>query len=77
MPAIKPGVADAVMKSLLSPKSGLTPNGAILRDGIETVLRLRSVYGGGEPLTDIERYLDLSFYNELMQSRLAAPARSR
>ena len=69
MPAIKPQVADAVMKSLLSPRSGLTPNGTILRDGIETVLRLRSSYGSGEQLTDIDRYLDLSFYNEVMQSR--------
>ena len=69
MPAIKPGVADAVMKSLLSSKSGLTPKGAILRDGIETVLRLRSNYGGGDTLSDIDRYLDLSFYQDVMQSR--------
>jgi ABC-type nitrate/sulfonate/bicarbonate transport system substrate-binding protein len=69
MPAIKPGVADAVMKSLLSQKSGLTPNGIILRDGIETVLRLRSNYGGGEQLSDIDRYLDLSFYQDVIQSR--------
>lgn len=67
MPAIKPGVADAVMRSLLAVKSGLTPNGAILRDGIATVLRLRSNYGGGKQLSDIDRYLDLSFYDEVMQ----------
>ena len=63
MPAIKPGVVDAVMDSLLSPKSGLTPNGAILRDGMKTVLSLRSRHG--EPkreLTDIDKYLDLTFY---------------
>lgn len=69
MPAIKPAVAAAVMASLLSEKSGLTPNGAILRDGIETVLRLRSNYGGGEALSDIDTYLDLSFYQEVMQGR--------
>jgi ABC-type nitrate/sulfonate/bicarbonate transport system substrate-binding protein len=69
MPNIKPGVADAVMASLCSPKSGLTPNGAILRDGMDTVLRLRSTYGGGEQLTDVDHYLDLSFYNQVMRTR--------
>jgi ABC-type nitrate/sulfonate/bicarbonate transport system substrate-binding protein len=63
MPAIKPGVVGAVMKSLLSPKSGLTPKGAILREGMKTVLDLRSAHGkAGAPLTDIDKYLDLSFY---------------
>ena len=69
MPAIKPGVVDAVMDSLLSPKSGLTPRGSILRDGMATVLSLRSRYG--EPrreLTDIEKYLDLSFYENEVQT---------
>lgn len=69
MPAIKPQVADAVMMSLLSPQSGLTPQGDILRDGIETVLRLRSTYGTGGELSDIDRYLDMSFYTEVMQGR--------
>lgn len=62
MPAIKPQALPAVMKSLLSPASGLTPDGAILRDGISTVLDLRSRYGGGDVLSDIDKYLDLSFY---------------
>jgi ABC-type nitrate/sulfonate/bicarbonate transport system substrate-binding protein len=66
MPAVKPGVVDAVMESLLSPQSGLTPGGAILRDGMASVLALRSRYG--EPkreLTDVDKYLDLSFYDEV------------
>jgi ABC-type nitrate/sulfonate/bicarbonate transport system substrate-binding protein len=67
MPDIKPGVADAVMASLCSPGSGLTPKGAILRDGMQTVLRLRSSYGGGATLTDVDRYLDLSFYDQVLQ----------
>lgn len=63
MPAIKPGVVDAVMASLLDPKSGLTPKGAILPEGMQTVLALRSKYGeAGTTLTDIGRYIDLSFY---------------
>ena len=62
MPAIKPQALPNVMKSLLSPASGLTPEGAILRDGIRSVLDLRSRYGDGGTLTDIDKYLDLSFY---------------
>jgi ABC-type nitrate/sulfonate/bicarbonate transport system substrate-binding protein len=64
MPAIKPGVVGAVMNSLLSPRSGLTPQGAILRDGMATVLELRSRHGGGKTLGDVDKYLDLSFYDE-------------
>lgn len=63
MPEIKPGVVDAVMTSLVSPRSGLTPDGAILRDGMQRVLDLRSEYGsGGRKLSGFDKYLDLSFY---------------
>jgi len=65
MPEIKPPVAAAVMNSLLSPKSGLTPKAAILMDGVRTVLDLRSRYGGGRALNDPNRYIDLSYYNEV------------
>lgn len=63
MPEIKPGVVEAVMTSLLSPRSGLTPGGEILRAGMQAVLALRSHYGPGAQLADVERYLDLSFFN--------------
>lgn len=67
MPEIKPGVVGAVMNSLLSPRSGLTPQGAVLRDGMQTVLELRSRYGKGEkPLTALDKYLALSFYDEVI-----------
>jgi ABC-type nitrate/sulfonate/bicarbonate transport system substrate-binding protein len=62
MPEIKPPVAGAVMNSLLSPKSGLTPNGEILMDGVRQVLELRSRYAG-KPLSDPNKYIDLSYYN--------------
>jgi ABC-type nitrate/sulfonate/bicarbonate transport system substrate-binding protein len=62
MPEIKPPVAGAVMNSLLSPKSGLTPNGEILMDGVQQVLALRTRYAG-KPLSDPKRYIDLSYYN--------------
>jgi ABC-type nitrate/sulfonate/bicarbonate transport system substrate-binding protein len=66
MPAIKPGVVGAVMNSLLSPQSGLTPNAAILRDGMETVLKLRERHAPSKKtLGDVDKYLDLSFYEEV------------
>jgi ABC-type nitrate/sulfonate/bicarbonate transport system substrate-binding protein len=65
MPEIKPGVVEAVLTSVLSPRSGLTPDGAILRDGMQTVLALRSKYGAGQArLEDVEKYLALSYYDE-------------
>ena len=70
MPEIQPKALDAVMRSLLSERSGLTPDGAILRDGARTVLDLRSKYGAGKTvLGDVERYLDLSW-----RGRALAPA---
>lgn len=66
MDAIKPPVAGAVMDSLLSPRSGLTPKAAILDDGVKAVLELRSRYGGGTPLIDPKRYIDLTYYNEIV-----------
>jgi ABC-type nitrate/sulfonate/bicarbonate transport system substrate-binding protein len=69
MPAIKPGVVDAVMDSLLSPRTGLTPEGAVLREGMQAVLQLRSRYGGGSALDDVDRYLDLDCYQQVMAER--------
>ncbi|EAR51897.1 hypothetical lipoprotein [Oceanicola granulosus HTCC2516] len=61
MPAIKPQAVGPVMASLLDPKSGLTPGGDILPDGMDCVLDLRSRHGfGGRTLTDHRKYLDLS-----------------
>jgi ABC-type nitrate/sulfonate/bicarbonate transport system substrate-binding protein len=63
MPAIRPGVVAAVMGKLMDPRTGLTPGGQIDRDGMATVLALRSRYG--EPhkeLTSIDPYLDLGCY---------------
>ena len=64
MPEIKPGVVAAVMKSLTSPRSGLTPQGAVLPEGMNVVLNLRSKYGRDKTvLNDIDKYLDLSHYH--------------
>jgi ABC-type nitrate/sulfonate/bicarbonate transport system substrate-binding protein len=65
MPEIQPAAAKPVMASLLSPRSGLTPNGDILPDGMRRVLALRSRYGaGGRELTAIDKYLELSLFKE-------------
>ena len=67
MPEIQPRVAGAVMDSLLSPKSGLTPAAAMLPAGIDVVLDLRSRFGGGtKKLTDQSRYVDLQYYNAVV-----------
>jgi ABC-type nitrate/sulfonate/bicarbonate transport system substrate-binding protein len=63
MPEIKPAVVGAVLDSLVSPQTGLTPNGEILPDGMRAVLELRSRYGRPQTeLTDIDRYLLLGPY---------------
>ncbi len=66
MPEIKPPVAGAVMNSLLSPKSGLTPKAAMLMKGVDTVLALRSKYGTGGQLTEPNKYIDLTWYNQVV-----------
>lgn len=67
MPEIKPGVTEAVLTSLLSPRSGLTPRGAVLRDGMQSVLDLRSRYSPGQKcLSDVDKYLALSFYDDVI-----------
>ncbi len=63
MPAIKPGVVDAVMRKLLSAETGLTPGAELDIEGMQTVLDLRSSYARPPmPLTDPRRYLDLQYY---------------
>jgi ABC-type nitrate/sulfonate/bicarbonate transport system substrate-binding protein len=65
MPEIKPPVAGAVMASLLSPRSGLTPKGILTIEGIRAVLDLRTRFGKpGSSLTDPQKYIDLAYYNE-------------
>ena len=65
---VAPEVVPAVLDSLLSPRSGLTPRGEILDDGVATVLDLRSRYGGAR-LEDPKRYLDRSYYEAVVAVR--------
>ncbi|MFY0691901.1 MAG: ABC transporter substrate-binding protein [Paracoccaceae bacterium] len=72
MPAIKPQAVEPVMKSLLDPRSGLTPDGEILPDGMARVLDLRSRHGSSDQtLTDWERYLDLSLHQSILAEKQA------
>jgi ABC-type nitrate/sulfonate/bicarbonate transport system substrate-binding protein len=70
MPDIRPQAIENVMKGLLSPRSGLTPAGAILPDGMKTVVDLRNRYGG-KPIanTDPARYVDLRYYNHAVKEQ--------
>ncbi len=62
MPDVRPAVLDAVMSSLLDPRSGLTPGGAVLWDGVRAVLDLRSRYGRSDrPLSEPKSYFDLQW----------------
>ena len=66
MPAIKPGVADAVMAKLLDPATGLTPGAEVDLPGVETVLGLRSRYATPpKRLSDPAPYLDLGYLQEV------------
>ncbi|PJR13398.1 ABC transporter substrate-binding protein [Sinorhizobium meliloti] len=70
MPDIQPSAVPSIMASLLSPRSGLTPGSKILPDGMKTVLELRSRYGkGSKALTDISKYLDLSFFEAVVADK--------
>ena len=70
MPEIQPAALQSVMTSLLSPRSGLTPDARILPEGMMRVLDLRSRFGkSGKVLTDTAKYLDLSYYEAATGNR--------
>lgn len=69
MPQIQPQAVKPVMESLLSPRSGLTPDGQVLRDGMTTVLALRGRYGSGGLLSGVDKYLDLSCHEAVLAER--------
>ena len=68
MKKINPKAIDMVMEKLLSPVTGLTPDGSINQTGLETVLELRSQYGG-RILSDTSKYLNLELYNQIIEAR--------
>ena len=67
MPQIKPKAMTAVMRSLTSPKSGLTPSANVLDKGMEKVIELRSKYGGSAtPIGSAGDFLDLKLYKQIV-----------
>lgn len=60
MPEIQPVAVGAVMASLMSERSGLTPRADIVPEGMAQVLALRSRFGKpGVTLVEVSRYLEL------------------
>ncbi|MEP9377243.1 ABC transporter substrate-binding protein [Aquabacter sp. CN5-332] len=62
--------AEKAYDRLLDPKEGIYRDLRISREGLETVLRLRSEYGPGQvKLTDPDRYVDLSYLKAALGGR--------
>ena len=75
MPEIQPFALKSVMNSLLAPSSGLTPRGAVLPEGMDKVLDLRSKYGSGiVALTNHKKYLDLTLHQEIVDGKATGGA---
>jgi ABC-type nitrate/sulfonate/bicarbonate transport system substrate-binding protein len=70
MPQMKPQAIAPAMAKLVDPRTGLVPEGAVDLKGLETVLELRSQYAPQKKqLTDVGKYLDLSYYEEAVAGR--------
>jgi ABC-type nitrate/sulfonate/bicarbonate transport system substrate-binding protein len=66
---VNPRALEAVLDSVLSPESGLTPRAELLPEGIETVRMLRAKYGPGGALATIEELSDLSLWQAAIAAR--------
>ncbi len=65
MPQSSPEMAARIYYILLDPKSGFEPQARINRDGVKTVLSLRSEYGKPQKnLTDPGAYFDALYYDQ-------------
>ncbi len=70
MPNMKPQAIGPAMDKLLDPKTGLIPLCKLDYEGLKTVLELRSQYAPqGVQLTDPDKYLDHSYYEEALAGR--------
>ncbi len=70
MPQMPEKAVGPALEKLLVPETGLVPMGIVDREGLKTVLEIRSQYAPqGKQLTDIDKYLDLSFYEEALAGR--------
>ena len=70
MPNMKPQAIGPSYAKLLDPKTGLIPECKLDYEGLKTVLELRSQYAPqGIQLTDPDKYLDHSYYQEALAGR--------
>jgi ABC-type nitrate/sulfonate/bicarbonate transport system substrate-binding protein len=70
MPQMKPQAIAPSTAKLLDPRSGLIPLAAFDREGLKTVLELRSQYAPQKKrLTDPDKYVDLSYYEKALKDR--------
>jgi ABC-type nitrate/sulfonate/bicarbonate transport system substrate-binding protein len=69
IPTLAPPAAKAAVAKLSAPRTGFTPKCALDREGIKTVLALRSEYGKPQKkLDDPDAYLDLTYYEEALRT---------
>ena len=67
---MKPQAIGPAMDKLLDPETGLIPECKLDYEGLKTVLELRSQYAPqGVQLTDPDKYLDHSYYEEALAGR--------
>jgi hypothetical protein len=67
---IKRASAERAYAALLDPAAGIYCDLRIDRDGLATVLRLRSTYGPPrKQLTDPDRYVDLSYLDAALKAK--------
>jgi len=70
MPNMKPQAIGPAFNKLLDPRTGLIPECRLDYEGLKTVLILRSRYAPqGLQLTDPDKYLDRSYYEEALAGR--------
>jgi ABC-type nitrate/sulfonate/bicarbonate transport system substrate-binding protein len=75
MPVLKPQAIAPAMAKLVSPRTGLIPEGRLDYEGLKTVLALRSKYAPRKKqLADPDRYIDLSYYEEAVAGRQETPS---
>lgn len=67
---VNPAAMDAVLESVLSPRTGLMPDGEPTREGMETVRALRQ-HHGEQPPPDLDDVVDLTLWRHALEERPA------
>jgi len=68
MKGMERGAAERAYERLLDPADGIYRDLCVDREGLATVLRLRSTYAQPrKPLSDPDRYVDLSYLDAALK----------